>query len=364
MFHQTARARCHGSVHVHRVHLILTRQYEGKAPVFHQRNAFTVFIAQRIEAAPALSHDLFAYLFRQILCFDPAHINDGRTRLRKICKFRIHPLSPHSALLDLDALHDLLWRGPLKIHMQQTVFQPRTSHFNTIGHNERALKLPRGNTLMQENPLRIIFLLLPPHHQLPAFNGDRKIGLRKTGYGKRDAVAVFAGLLDIERRVASRIGFGCAFHQPFEPVKSQQQRVAAQRNLGHRVCPCIKRQSKNGPETAATTPNMGAFREIARFSRCHFLGVIVLWRYFRATGTSESGARGMNKSAEMGHQEVLRVKLEVLRREHRDLDEAIHALQESRRADQLRLRRLKKQKLALKDQITQIEDELTPDIIA
>ncbi len=72
----------------------------------------------------------------------------------------------------------------------------------------------------------------------------------------------------------------------------------------------------------------------------------------------------MNKSAEMGHQEVLRVKLEVLRREHRDLDEAIHALQESRRADQLRLRRLKKQKLALKDQITQIEDELTPDIIA
>lgn len=72
----------------------------------------------------------------------------------------------------------------------------------------------------------------------------------------------------------------------------------------------------------------------------------------------------MNKSTKMDHFEVLRVKLEVLRREHRDLDDAIHALEESGRADQLRLRRLKKQKLHLKDQIAQIEDELTPDIIA
>ena len=72
----------------------------------------------------------------------------------------------------------------------------------------------------------------------------------------------------------------------------------------------------------------------------------------------------MNKSTKMDHFEVLRVKLEVLRREHRDLDDAIHALDDSGRADQLRLRRLKKQKLHLKDQIAQIEDELTPDIIA
>lgn len=66
----------------------------------------------------------------------------------------------------------------------------------------------------------------------------------------------------------------------------------------------------------------------------------------------------------MNHNDVLRVKLEVLRREHGDLDEAIDALQESRRTDQLRLRRLKKQKLRLKDQIRKIKDELTPDIIA
>ena len=67
---------------------------------------------------------------------------------------------------------------------------------------------------------------------------------------------------------------------------------------------------------------------------------------------------------EMTPEEVLRVKLEVLKREHRDLDEAITALGETPRPDQLTLRRLKKQKLAFKDQITKIEDALTPDIIA
>ena len=62
--------------------------------------------------------------------------------------------------------------------------------------------------------------------------------------------------------------------------------------------------------------------------------------------------------------EVLRVELEVFRREHRDLDEAIQALQEQGKADALTLQRLKKKKLRLKDQIAMIEDRLTPDIIA
>lgn len=72
----------------------------------------------------------------------------------------------------------------------------------------------------------------------------------------------------------------------------------------------------------------------------------------------------MIQPPEMDHQEVLRVKLEVLRSEHRDLDDAISALTEKATADQLTLRRLKKQKLVLKDRIQQIENELTPDIIA
>ncbi|MFC6639163.1 DUF465 domain-containing protein [Sulfitobacter sp. JBTF-M27] len=62
--------------------------------------------------------------------------------------------------------------------------------------------------------------------------------------------------------------------------------------------------------------------------------------------------------------EVLRVELEVFRREHRDLDEAIAALNERGTADQLTIQRLKKRKLRLKDLISVIEDRLTPDIIA
>lgn len=72
----------------------------------------------------------------------------------------------------------------------------------------------------------------------------------------------------------------------------------------------------------------------------------------------------MNAPSEMNFEEMLRVKLEVLRREHRDLDEAITALETTGRPDALTLRRLKKQKLALKDQITKLEDQLIPPIIA
>ena len=72
----------------------------------------------------------------------------------------------------------------------------------------------------------------------------------------------------------------------------------------------------------------------------------------------------MNAPEELDREEVLRVKLEVLKRQHRDLDDAIAALQERGTADPLTLRRLKKQKLLLKDQIARIQDILTPDIIA
>lgn len=72
----------------------------------------------------------------------------------------------------------------------------------------------------------------------------------------------------------------------------------------------------------------------------------------------------MNKSVRMEEIEVLRVKLEFLKRQHRDLDEAIQALQERTNPDMLTLRRLKKQKLALKDEIVQLEDRILPDIIA
>jgi hypothetical protein len=57
-------------------------------------------------------------------------------------------------------------------------------------------------------------------------------------------------------------------------------------------------------------------------------------------------------------------QLEALRTEHRDLDVAIDALRRTGGADQLQLARFKKRKLRLRDEITQLEDHLIPDIIA
>ena len=63
-------------------------------------------------------------------------------------------------------------------------------------------------------------------------------------------------------------------------------------------------------------------------------------------------------------EEEMRKRLEMLKIEHRDLDAAIDALLASGSGDQMQIARLKKRKLKLKDQITQIEDYLIPDIIA
>jgi len=66
----------------------------------------------------------------------------------------------------------------------------------------------------------------------------------------------------------------------------------------------------------------------------------------------------------MSEQEALRQKLAELELEHRDLDDVIARLTERAPYDQLQLQRLKKRKLILKDQISHIEGELLPDIIA
>ena len=72
----------------------------------------------------------------------------------------------------------------------------------------------------------------------------------------------------------------------------------------------------------------------------------------------------MNIPTAMDETEVLRVELDVLKREHRDLDEAIRALENEGSRDMLTIRRKKKEKLLLKDRIRNIEDRLLPDIIA
>ncbi len=60
----------------------------------------------------------------------------------------------------------------------------------------------------------------------------------------------------------------------------------------------------------------------------------------------------------------LQAQLMRLKQEHRDLDAAITALQHAPGSDILQVQRLKKRKLWLRDKISFIEDQLTPDIIA
>lgn len=66
----------------------------------------------------------------------------------------------------------------------------------------------------------------------------------------------------------------------------------------------------------------------------------------------------------MNDQDTLQEQVAALRSEHRDLDDIIAQLSDHAPFDQLQLQRLKKRKLALKDQINQIESRLLPDIIA
>lgn len=60
----------------------------------------------------------------------------------------------------------------------------------------------------------------------------------------------------------------------------------------------------------------------------------------------------------------LEKQLEALKLEHRDLDDVIDHLIETRPFDQLQIQRLKKRKLMLKDQMSKLESQMLPDIIA
>jgi hypothetical protein len=73
-----------------------------------------------------------------------------------------------------------------------------------------------------------------------------------------------------------------------------------------------------------------------------------------------TGGRRLSEEEEI----ALRRELAELDQEHRDLDAAIIALSQSTYPDNIRIQRMKKRKLALKDRITALNDRLLPDIIA
>jgi hypothetical protein len=72
----------------------------------------------------------------------------------------------------------------------------------------------------------------------------------------------------------------------------------------------------------------------------------------------------MNDDEEQMSEAALEARLVEIRQDHADLDAAVQAISLSPLPDMLLIGRLKRKKLALKDEIARIEDLLTPDIIA
>jgi hypothetical protein len=92
----------------------------------------------------------------------------------------------------------------------------------------------------------------------------------------------------------------------------------------------------------------------------------MVYRDTSTDGPRQWGAVAFGKAAAMADEDVTELKAQLarLRQEHRDLDAAIEALHNAPGSDLLQVQRLKKRKLMLRDRIIQIEDQLTPDIIA
>ena len=72
----------------------------------------------------------------------------------------------------------------------------------------------------------------------------------------------------------------------------------------------------------------------------------------------------MTDQGETRNQQMITNKLRQLESEHRDLDDVIERLADDKPFDQLKLQRLKKRKLILKDEMTLLRSRILPDIIA
>jgi hypothetical protein len=83
-----------------------------------------------------------------------------------------------------------------------------------------------------------------------------------------------------------------------------------------------------------------------------------------STAENDKRFAAKDDNFEGANDEALAIRLATLEEEHRDLDAAIRALEESAPHERLPIARLKKKKLQLKDQIQKVKDAMLPDIIA
>ena len=254
--------------------------------------------------------------------------------------------------------------------MQKPVLHRRPGNFDPVGQHEGALEGAGGDASVQEDTFARIIGLTTADDKLAILDRDRQVFLTEPGDGQGDPVGVFRNRLDVERGIALGPGFRGAFDQPFQLFKPQKIGMGPKAQFRHHAVLAKSDHVRRPRIQAPLTANMGGLplprklrqsalsREKPQNSFHFSCGFLYPLR------NSRNRTLPMNAPMELDHDEMLRIRLEVLRREHRDLDEAIHALEHNGRPDPLTLRRLKKQKLALKDQIVKVEDMLIPDIIA
>jgi hypothetical protein len=132
---------------------------------------------------------------------------------------------------------------------------------------------------------------------------------------------------------------------------------------------CLTRKLYTKPEGTATlvlvvrrsNPPLG-YHSLSGFSRLESTGTNR--DNFPGDGLRQGRPHGSAMAVTPDEERELRDQLARLLQEHRDLDTAIEALQDTPGSDLLQVQRLKKRKLYLRDRISFIEDQLTPDIIA
>jgi uncharacterized protein (TIGR02444 family) len=114
-------------------------------------------------------------------------------------------------------------------------------------------------------------------------------------------------------------------------------------------------------QPGALTIAAGAWSPVPQASR-----LAALASAFSKTAPSAivPAAMAISEDTPLANDEAIHARIAELRLAHQDLDDAVNALSAKSVPDQLQIARLKKQKLALRDQITRLEDRLTPDIIA
>ena len=347
------------SVDADRRELVLARHHEGLGAVGDERQQLA---GRRVDGEEVVERGLGPDLLGEIGGPDAADVDDGPVAVREAREIG------HGCLLQgflpLIAMVRTTASGSarLEVDVQEPVLEHRARDLHAIGQHEAALELARGDAAVQVDPAFGVVGLASAHHELVVLQGDREVVLGEAGQRQRDAVRRIAALLDVVGGIAVVARLGRALHQAVQLLEAEQVRVRREGDLCHVLKALVSSDSRGVPKAATHDAEVGAASvENKVWRRRGGLGARVRDEY---NAGQFQDVRRCRRPPTMPREEVLRVKLELLQREHRDLDDAIAALDAEGRADALTLRRLKKRKLMLKDQIQRINDEITPDIIA